>query len=75
MLTKQDNCGRNPPLFREDLLMTLLEEDLLSVLKDLLEASEIMTSGTNITADEMVRYKRSIEWANRIIALAENGTK
>jgi hypothetical protein len=55
--------------------MTLLEEDLLSVLKDLLEASEIMTSGTNISADEMVRYKRSIEWANRIIALAENGTK
>ena len=54
--------------------MTLLEDDLLAALKELLETSETMTCGKNFTADEMVRYKRSVEWAKRVITLAENGT-
>jgi hypothetical protein len=61
-------------ILRGAILMTLLEEDLLTVLKELLETSEVMTSGTNFTAEEMVRYKQSVEWAKRIITLAEKGT-
>lgn len=51
--------------------MTLMDDDLLAALKELLEASEIMTSGAKFSAEEMVRYKRSVEWANRVITLAE----
>jgi hypothetical protein len=41
--------------------MTFLEEDLLTVLKELLESSEIMTNGTNFNSDEIVRYKQSVD--------------
>lgn len=54
--------------------MTMIEDDLLAALKELLETSESMTSGKNFTADEMVRYKQSVEWAKRVIKLAGNGT-
>ena len=52
--------------------MTLMEDDLLAALKELLEASEVMTSGKSFTTEEMVRYKQSVEWAKRVISLAEN---
>ncbi len=52
--------------------MTPMEDDLLATLKELLESSEIMTRGAKFSADEMVRYKRSVEWANRVITLAES---
>jgi roadblock/LC7 domain-containing protein len=54
--------------------MTLLEEDLLASLKELLQASEVMSSGKNFPEDEMVRYKRAVEWATRVITLAESET-
>ena len=53
--------------------MTLLENDLLAAIKELLESSQKMT-GTNFTADDMIRYQQSIEWAKRVILSAENGT-
>ena len=54
--------------------MTPMKDDLLAALEGLLEVSEVMTCGKNFTTDEMVRYKRSVEWIERIITLAENGT-
>ena len=69
LLTIQNICGRNSPLF-----MTLMEDDLLAALEKLLESSEVLTSGIKFAADEMVRSKRSVEWANRVITLAESGT-
>ena len=54
--------------------MTLLEEDLLSAIKELLESSQNMTGG-NFTADDMVRYQQSVEWSKRVITSAENGAK
>jgi len=52
--------------------MTLLEDDLLAALKELLEVSEVMTNGENHTSDDMIRYSRAVEWANRVITLAES---
>ena len=51
--------------------MTLIEGDLLTVLKELLEVSQAMTSGSLHSADDMERYNRAIEWSKRVIALAE----
>lgn len=52
--------------------MSIIEEDLLSALKELLEASLIMTNGSLPSADEFERYHRAIEWSKRVIALAES---
>lgn len=52
--------------------MTLLENDLLAALKELLETSESMTCGRNFTAEEMIRHSRATEWAKRVISLAES---
>ena len=54
--------------------MTLMESDLLAALKELLETSEMMTSRRTFTAEEMGRYKRFAEWANRVIARTEGKT-
>jgi hypothetical protein len=48
-----------------------LENDLLASLKELLDVSQAMTNGSTFSADDMVRYQRSVEWATRVIALAE----
>jgi len=53
--------------------MTLMEYDLLAALKELLEASEGMTSGRRLSSDDMVQYKQAVEWSKRVIALAESG--
>jgi len=52
--------------------MTLLEEDLLASLKELLETSEVMNSGRSFSTDELIRFQRAIEWAKRVIELAES---
>ena len=49
----------------------MMEDDLLTVLKEFLEASQAMTSGRLPSADDMERYNRAIEWSKRVIALAE----
>jgi len=49
----------------------MMEDDLLSALKELMEASLAMTSGQLPSADDMQRYNRAIEWSKRVIALAE----
>lgn len=54
--------------------MTLLENDLLAAIKELLESSQSMTGGSNFTADDMVRYQQAVAWAKRVIISAENGT-
>jgi hypothetical protein len=51
--------------------VTLIEDDLLAALKELLEASQAMTSGRLPSSDDMERYNRAIEWSNRVIDLAE----
>jgi hypothetical protein len=51
--------------------VTLIEDDLVTVLKELLEASQAMTSGRLPSSDDMERYNRAIEWSNRVIAFAE----
>ena len=52
--------------------MTLLEDDLLSALKEMLEASEAAIGGAKLPADEMSRYNRAVEWSRRVITLAES---
>jgi hypothetical protein len=51
--------------------LTQLEDDLLTVLKELQEASLTMTSGKLPSAQEFERYQQAIEWSRRVIALAE----
>ena len=51
--------------------MKIIEDDLLTVLKELLEASQAMTSGRLPSADDFERYNKAIEWSKRVIALAE----
>jgi hypothetical protein len=51
--------------------VTLIEDDLLTALKELLEASQAMTSGQFPSSDDMVRYVKATEWSNRVIELAE----
>jgi hypothetical protein len=51
--------------------VTLIEDDLLTLLKELLAASQAMTSGRIPSADDMERYNRAIVWSTRVIALAE----
>jgi hypothetical protein len=53
------------------LAVTLIEDDLLTLLKELLAASQAMTSGRIPSADDMERYNRAIVWSTRVIALAE----
>lgn len=52
--------------------MTMMEDDLLTVLKELQEASLAMTSGQLPSADNMQRYNQAIAWSKRVIALAES---
>jgi len=42
-------------------------EDLLAALQELLEASNVMTSGQLPTEVELDRYKRAREWSRRLI--------
>jgi hypothetical protein len=49
----------------------MMEEELLTVLKELHEASLSMTSGNLTSAEQMERYYQAIEWSKRVIALAE----
>lgn len=51
--------------------MTMIEDDLLTALKELREASLAMTSGRLPSADDFERYNRALEWSNRVITLAE----
>jgi len=51
--------------------MTLIEDDLLSALRELLEASQAMTGGKQPSATDMQRYQKSIEWSKRVIELVE----
>jgi len=54
--------------------MTLLESDLLTAIKTLLESSQAMTGGNSFTADDMVRYQKAVDWAKRVIVSAEQST-
>jgi len=53
------------------LALILIENDLLSALKERLESSLAMTSGRLPSAQELERYQRALEWSKRVIALAE----
>jgi hypothetical protein len=46
---------------------TVLTEDLLAALRELLEASSVMTSGELPTAAQLDRYKHAREWAQRLL--------
>ena len=50
--------------------MAQMEGDLLTVLKELQEASLAMTSGRLPSAQELDRYIQAIEWSKRVISLA-----
>jgi len=52
--------------------MTLIEDDLLSALRELKEVSLAMASGKLTSADDIERYRRAIEWSKRVITLAES---
>jgi hypothetical protein len=51
--------------------VTLMEDDLLSALKELQEAALAMTSGKLPSASEMERFNRAITWSKRVIELVE----
>jgi len=45
----------------------MVNEDLFSALQELLEASNVMTSGRLPTESELERYQRARDWARRLI--------
>jgi predicted metal-dependent hydrolase len=45
----------------------MFNEDLLAALRELLEASSVITSGELPTAAELERYTRAREWAQRLL--------
>jgi hypothetical protein len=47
--------------------ISMLNEDLLAALQELLEASDAMTSGWLQSASELERYQRAREWAQRLL--------
>jgi hypothetical protein len=51
----------------------MAEEDLLSALTELFEASKAMTSGSLHTAAEMERYQLALSWAERLIRSSNSG--
>jgi len=51
--------------------VTLIEDDLLSALKELREAALVMTSGKLPSASDMERFQQAIVWSTRVIELAE----
>jgi hypothetical protein len=57
--------------FMEVPVMTMMEDDLLAVLKELQEAALVMTSGRLPSADDMERFNKAVTRAKRVIALAE----
>jgi len=53
--------------------MTMTEGDLLAALKELLETSQLITSGENPSAEALERHQKAIEWSKRVIARVEHG--
>ncbi|NVN93225.1 MAG: hypothetical protein HXX11_21885 [Desulfuromonadales bacterium] len=51
--------------------MSLAEDDLYAALKELLEASQTMTSGKLPSATNLERYIRAVEWSKQVIARVE----
>jgi hypothetical protein len=45
----------------------MFNEDLLAALRELLEASSVMTSGELPTTAQLERYKSAREWAQRLL--------
>ena len=56
-------------------MMSMTEEDLLSALTELYEASQAMTSGMLHSAEDMERYYLALSWAERLIRLHKNPTE
>lgn len=52
--------------------MTTIEDDLLTALKELLEASQAMTGGMLPSADDMDRYNRAVLWSNGLVRTEGN---
>jgi len=46
-------------------------EDLMAALRELLEASSVLTSGQLPTETDLERYKRASDWARRLISREE----
>jgi hypothetical protein len=53
------------------LAVTLIEDDLLSALKELREAALAMTSGRLPSSSDIERFNQAITWSTRVIELAE----
>ena len=51
--------------------VTLIENDLLAALKELMQSSLAMTSGKLPSASDLDRYQQAIEWSKRVITFAE----
>jgi len=45
----------------------MFNEDLQAALRELLKASSIISSGELPTADQLERYQRAREWAQRLL--------
>jgi len=45
----------------------MLNEDLLAALKELMEASSVITSGQLPSESELERYQQATDWARRLI--------
>jgi hypothetical protein len=57
--------------FSEVYAMTMMEDDLLTVLQELQKTSLAMTSGQLPSADARQRYNQAIEWSKPVISRAE----
>lgn len=54
--------------------VTMLEKELLSVLKELLEASHTMTCGALPSADDMERFQRAKAWSCSVLEHLEKSS-
>ena len=55
--------------------MTMEELDLLEAIRELRTASADMTSGQLPSADQMERYQRALDWADKVIERAERARR
>lgn len=49
----------------------MMEDELLTALKELHESSVAMTNGEQPSSSDLKRYNRAIKWSRRVITLAE----
>lgn len=57
------------------LAVTIEEMDLLAAIKELVEASRVISSGGHHSATDIERYQKALGWADNVIERAERSER